>query len=52
MGRIYGRDTIYDPCTLYTVAALVSPEEISSLQVLVVGGESLTTEVRNLGQMQ
>jgi hypothetical protein len=31
----------------YTVAALISPEEIPSLQMLALGGELLTPEVRN-----
>jgi hypothetical protein len=31
----------------YAVAALIEPEEIPSLQKLVVSGELLTSEVRN-----
>jgi hypothetical protein len=32
---------------LYAVAALITPQEIPSLQMLTVSGELLTAEVRN-----
>ena len=42
-----GRDITFESCLPHTVAALIGPEDVPSLQMLVTGGESLTPDVRN-----